>query len=608
MRFYLFLFLSFSILSFSQNNTQLVDSLLRESKKDTSYIRFNTKNLVSFSKEKIDSVNAIQVQGVSISQDSLKRLLEATIISAKAIDYKKGVADAYLNLGTNYYYLGNYKAHFESQLEAIKIYETIGEHALAAKSYGQLGYLSRRRDLNMANSLMQKAIQLAKEDSLKAKVQDLYNNYSILKLMEKKYDSAKHYAKKGLIIKEVIKDSFGIPYSYANLANAYSEEGKLNQALVYFTKALNLRKTLKDSIGMGESHVQIAEVLKQQNKLNKALDNFKSSMFYASKKKYGGLLSYNYYQLSDVYKKTNKVDSALHYLEKHLKLKDSLEGQKVLEELASLRVEFDTEKKEKELLQTKTDKAETELNLSNQKFLTYGLLASILILSSLGISIFQRNKRKHAAAIAEQREQNLQSIIYAEEKERTRIARELHDGIVQQIGATILKSRNIFNQLGVAEKQESQELLKDLESSSSELRTISHQMMPRALEETGLITALQDLFLNSLKPVNISYDFQHQDIDQRLPRNVEITLYRITQELINNVIKHSKADEVNIQLFKTENEVIYMVEDNGTGFVSDKKEGIGLKNIKSRIDLIKGIVNFNSEKTGALTTIKIPLQ
>ena len=548
------------------------------------------------------------MQGVSISQDSLKRLLEATIISAKAIDYKKGVADAYLNLGTNYYYLGNYKAHFESQLEAIKIYETIGEHALAAKSYGQLGYLSRRRDLNMANSLMQKAIQLAKEDSLKAKVQDLYNNYSILKLMEKKYDSAKHYAKKGLIIKEVIKDSFGIPYSYANLANAYSEEGKLNQALVYFTKALNLRKTLKDSIGMGESHVQIAEVLKQQNKLNKALDNFKSSMFYASKKKYGGLLSYNYYQLSDVYKKTNKVDSALHYLEKHLKLKDSLEGQKVLEELASLRVEFDTEKKEKELLQTKTDKAETELNLSNQKFLTYGLLASILILSSLGISIFQRNKRKHAAAIAEQREQNLQSIIYAEEKERTRIARELHDGIVQQIGATILKSRNIFNQLGVAEKQESQELLKDLESSSSELRTISHQMMPRALEETGLITALQDLFLNSLKPVNISYDFQHQDIDQRLPRNVEITLYRITQELINNVIKHSKADEVNIQLFKTENEVIYMVEDNGTGFVSDKKEGIGLKNIKSRIDLIKGIVNFNSEKTGALTTIKIPLQ
>ena len=237
MRFYLLIFLSFTILGYSQSNTKLVDSLLLETKKDTSYVQLDDTDFIHFSREKIDSINAIKVQGVGISQDSLKRLLEATILSAKAIGYQKGAADAYLNLGVNYYYIGNYKANFESQLEAIKIYETIGENALAAKAYGELGYSSRRRDLNMANSLMQKAIQLAKTDSVKSKVQDIYNNYSILKLMEKKYDSAKYFVKKGLVIKEAQKDSFGIPYSYANLANTYVEEGNLNEALVYFTKA-----------------------------------------------------------------------------------------------------------------------------------------------------------------------------------------------------------------------------------------------------------------------------------------------------------------------------------------------------------------------------------
>ena len=591
----------------SQKNTKLIDSLSRESKKDTSYLQFNTKAFISFSKEKIDSINKIRVQEVSISQDSLKHLLESAILSAKAIDYQKGVADAYLNLGVNYYYLGNYKAHFESQLEAIKIYETIGEPVLAAKAYGQLGYLSRRRDLSVANLLMQKAMQVAKEDSLKAKIQDIYNNYSILKLMENKFDSAQYYARKGLIIKEVVKDSFGIPYSYANLANAYAGEGKLNEALVYFKKALNIRTALKDSIGLGESYVQVAEVYQQQKKFNQALNNYKSSMFYASKKKYGPLLSYNYYQLSLVYKEIKKVDSAFHYLEKHLKLKDSLEGQAVLKELATLRVKLNTEEKEKELLQTKSDKAIAELELSEQKQVTYGLIGGLLVLFLIGWSVFQRNKQRHQLALSEQKEENLQSIIVAEEKERTRIARELHDGIVQQIGATILKSRNTFKKLGVSEQPESTELLKDLEASSAELRSISHQMMPRALEEKGLIIALEELLSNSLPSSKFKYSFEHLHIENRLPKNIEVTLYRITQELIQNIIKHSKATEVNIQLMKTNNQILYLVEDNGVGFQSSTSKGIGLKNIQSRIDLIKGSILFDSENKGTLTTIKIPL-
>lgn len=208
-----------------------------------------------------------------------------------------------------------------------------------------------------------------------------------------------------------------------------------------------------------------------------------------------------------------------------------------------------------------------------------------------------------------QKELGLKAILEAQEAERGRIARELHDGVVQQIGSVILKSRNILAKLDLLNSKESQELLKSLENSNQDLRNISHQMMPRALKELGIIPALNDLLEGSLALSNIKYSIEHFNIDERLPTKIEVTIYRITQELINNIIKHSKADEVSVQLFNAKNAVILIVEDNGVGFSSkERSKGIGLLNISSRLDMVKGDVNFEpSPKSGTLVTINIPL-
>ncbi|WP_431109735.1 tetratricopeptide repeat-containing sensor histidine kinase [Winogradskyella poriferorum] len=604
MRFYLLIFLSFTILGYSQSNTKLVDSLLLETKKDTSYVQLDDTDFIHFSREKIDSINAIKVQGVGISQDSLKRLLEATILSAKAIGYQKGAADAYLNLGVNYYYIGNYKANFESQLEAIKIYETIGENALAAKAYGELGYSSRRRDLNMANSLMQKAIQLAKTDSVKSKVQDIYNNYSILKLMEKKYDSAKYFVKKGLVIKEAQKDSFGIPYSYANLANTYVEEGNLNEALVYFTKALDIRKKINDSIGLGESYVQIAEVLKQQNKLNKALDNFKSSMYYASKKKYGRLLSYNYYQLSDIYKKTNKTDSALHYLEQHLKLKDSLEGQEVLEELASLRVKFDTEKKEKEILSQRADLAEKELDLSKKNIYILGLGALAVVLGLLGYLFYNQQKLKNHQL---QKENQLKDALLKIEtqsklqEQRLRISRDLHDNIGAQLTFIISSLDNLRYGFKIPEK-----LGNKLRGISEFTTTTIHELRDTIWAMNKDKITFEDLQIRisnfidqaNLAAQNIKFSF---NVDTSLDDDIAFTsvkgmnIYRIIQEAINNALKYAEATYINVDISEENNKMIVRIKDNGKGFDENSvKLGNGLNNMKKRAEDIKAQLSIQS--------------
>ena len=210
---------------------------------------------------------------------------------------------------------------------------------------------------------------------------------------------------------------------------------------------------------------------------------------------------------------------------------------------------------------------------------------------------------------SKQKELGLEAVLEAQETERSRIARELHDGVVQQIGSVILKSRNMLSKLNLLDTKESQELLKSLENSNKDLRNISHQMMPRALKELGIIAALNDLLEGSLSLSNIEFNLEHFNIEERLPQKIEITIYRIIQELINNIIKHSQATEVNVQLFTTSNAVVLIVEDNGVGFSSNKnKNGVGLLNISSRLNMVKGAVNFEpSPKSGTLVTIKIPL-
>lgn len=225
------------------------------------------------------------------------------------------------------------------------------------------------------------------------------------------------------------------------------------------------------------------------------------------------------------------------------------------------------------------------------------------------LELAQKYENEKNEAILKEKERGLQAMISAQEEERSKIARELHDGVVQQIGSVILKSRNLFKNKEFKEDKAAKEVLESLENSNQDLRNISHQMMPRALKELGILPALQDLLDGSLGYTEIKSSLESFNLEDRLPEKIEVTIYRITQELINNIIKHSKATQVSVQLFKNENNIILIVEDNGVGFSSKtSKKGIGLLNISSRLDMVKGNVNFEpSPDSGTLVTINIPL-
>lgn len=628
-------FLFFFISVFSQEN-KLIDSLktkLNNKLTADEKIKIYDDLIWTYKEKSIDSSLSYSKKALKIVDNTSNKKLKAQLFSdiagvymlngnlilcqkmywkALAIREKEkdtlGIGKIKANLAVVYTRYNRLDSAMSNSLAAMKIFENKGYKGYAYTLKGNIATIyesikNYKKALGYNLEVLEYSLQ-TKNNRLTSKIYgNIANNYLYLK---DTINAERSYLK-SIEISRKIENYYTLGASLNNLSGLYFDRKQVKKGIKTAEEALKYRKFLNSEIEIADLYYSLGRKYFNIYRFKKSQDYFnKSRKIYENSRDLDKLANtYNF--LSILSGKNNNTKEMVFYRKKSDAVFEEYISSKNTKEITELETKYETEKKEKELLQTKADKVTTELKLNNQKQLTYTLIGGLAILVLVGFSIFQRNKRKHELAIANQKEQNLHSIIIAEEKERTKIARDLHDGIVQQIGATIIKSRNIFDKLGITDKKESKELLENFEASNKELRNISHQMMPRALEEAGLITALQHLFDNSLNSSKIKYNFEHQNINQRFPKNIEITLYRITQELLNNILKHSKATEVNIQLFKTENDIIYMIEDNGTGFSSIKKEGIGLKNIKSRIDLIKGIVNFSTENTGTLTSIKIPL-
>jgi signal transduction histidine kinase len=205
------------------------------------------------------------------------------------------------------------------------------------------------------------------------------------------------------------------------------------------------------------------------------------------------------------------------------------------------------------------------------------------------------------------------AIITAEENERQRIAADLHDGVGQMMSAAKMNLSAIENEIPFTDevqKQSFEKLMALVDESCKEIRSVSHQMMPNALLKSGLASAIKE-FLDKIDNRVIKINLFTEGLQERLDSNTETVLYRVIQECVNNVIKHSGANNLDISLIKDADGISATVEDNGRGFdTSDRQqfEGIGLKNISSRIAYLKGTIEFDSSPgKGTLVAIYVPV-
>lgn len=259
--------------------------------------------------------------------------------------------------------------------------------------------------------------------------------------------------------------------------------------------------------------------------------------------------------------------------------------------------------------------------MNEANIIILGTLAMLLPASAIIIFVIiyshrQRLQRQRTERIEkEHRQQMLEASVESQESVRRQIGGDLHDEIGTLLSASRMSLTQIVKFSDDAEKRESllnqtQELLND---ALNNVRRISKDLMPSTLDEFGLIAALRDFTQNMTVHTGVLICFNYGDLNEIFDKKIELTLYRSSQELVNNALKHAKASVINITLSKNEERLFLNVSDNGIGFdlteVNKPNRGIGIKNIESRISVIKGgHIKFDVEKgKGASFEISVPL-
>lgn len=472
-----------------------------------------------------------------------------------------------------------------------------------------LGRFYRRNNPEKAILYYNKAIEIFKKSNNLNGLSTLYNesgvpyqNLGNLKEAIKRFEMS-------LEIANHQKDSVGISYSLGFLAQAYSQQKQFANAENYLKRAISITQALKDTFATAINLVNIGELYRDEGKPEIAKKYFLQTIDLAKKIHFTDLLSYTYYELSKTHQNVGNYQEAFQYLSLHQELKDSLNNLERSKEVERLTTQFETTQKEKQI-------QEQQFQLSKRNYLIAAFLILLISGILLSISAYKRIQLKQQTALQElmlsQQKAAAKAVLEAEENERKRIAIELHDSVGQMMSAAKMNLSAIENQLNFNNEQVLRNFKKAVvlvDDSCKEVRNVSHSMMPTALAKAGLPKALQEL-IEKVNQENIEFHLHVEGFSEDAATNTDALLYRIIQECIQNIIKHAEASIVDIAVVKDDAGISVTVEDNGKGFdtqILTQLKGIGIKNIKSRVELLNGTVEWQSSiDKGTLVAIHLP--
>ncbi|MDR3679300.1 MAG: tetratricopeptide repeat protein [Flavipsychrobacter sp.] len=311
--------------------------------------------------------------------------------------------------------------------------------------------------------------------------------------------------------------------------------------------------------------------------------------------------------LANLYKETGNFKKAIQFQDSYMQIKDSLNSIEVSRNVNTLEINYRTAQKDKTL-------AEQQLTIVKQQngmkamalwILAIGSALLLLLITLLAVRHMYRNKQvklnqqlyhqQQAEILLRQQKELelLKATMAGEEKERERIARELHDGIGGMLAATKMKVST--RQTMVDPDVHKEQILAMLTATADEVRKTAHNLMPDVLIKNGLENALT-IYCDAISSAgNLQLDIDFQGMPYHLSKAAELVIYRITQELIQNVIKHADATVTAVLIKKLKNKFSVIVEDDGVGFNNDiLHEGLGLQNLRFRVLALQGNIEISS--------------
>jgi two-component system NarL family sensor kinase len=411
-----------------------------------------------------------------------------------------------------------------------------------------------------------------------------------------KIDDAEKYLTRA---KKITNLSGNLPvrsYVLASFAILMDEQNKIDESLLYGEEALNIKRLLGQKRQMQNDLLNISEAYMKLKRYNEAKKVLSEAISIANDLRDFVYLHYFYDVSARLDSITGNYSSAYSSMKQAMIFKDSVVSLKKMKAVEEIRLKYEAEQQEKII-------AEKELQIEQHKlrqYTTIGIL-SITILMLIIILLWLRNR--HRIRIQTVR---LQTIIQTQEEVQQSIARDIHDGLVQVLGAAKISLQAISPEANGAKIQERiKEASRIIDEACVEARGISHQILPYSLMKDGLVPAIGELLRKSIP--DHQYEFTHGDSIKRFNENIEINVYRVAQELVNNIIKHAEALKTSIELEVDQAILTLTCKDNGKGFDTTQK-GVGITNIFTRAELMGGLVKLESNPgKGTIVQIKIPI-
>lgn len=423
----------------------------------------------------------------------------------------------------------------------------------------------------------------------------------------KQYDQAERYLRRSLALTRKLNLPNSEAYALESLGILHFNRKQVNHAIAAFQKALTLHRSLDVWLSQESVLLQLSECYLHTGQLRDARDMLDEGRLIAEKHHHAMGMRNVYLMMSRLDSAQGNFRSALAHYQRSVHYKDSLftvEKAKAVEEVNK---KFEAREKGRII-------AEQERIIGQQrtKELFFLTLIGILVSSACVIYFFirRRQRLKHDIQQEQQRKEKLLAIVIAQEQMQQKIARDLHDGFAQIFAAAKINLESVkAMSTSPVLSGKLQETASIIDQAILDARTISHQLLPYSLEKHGLITAIQELLDRNPKKGNEEYIFKHGAITGRYKNTLEINVYRIVQELINNIIKHAAARRIQIFLSQQHQHLVLSVSDDGKGFdVKHTTSGAGLLNIESRLQSLHGVMRIESQPgMGTTTVVEIPL-
>lgn len=558
----------------------------------------NYKNGIAYTLNRMGRIYQIQ-------SDYLKALdyYQQSLEIREEIGNKEGVSIGLNNIGRIYSDLGNFTKSLDYYQQSLKIREDISDKNGIANSLHNIGSIYfNQSDYAKALDYYQRSLKIKKEiGNKRASANSLHNIGSVFH-SQGNYEQALESYRQSIKIREELGGKNGMAYSLNNMGATYRELGNFPQALEHYQHSLKIREELGNKRTIANSLQGLGQVYADLGKFRDAIDNCQRSLSIGEE--LGALVLQRdaCSCLHETYKKTGMSTEALKYHEQLTMIKDSIFNEANVKKLTQLEMQYEFDKKE---LSAKLayEKEVLELENKNAKVRTQrngiiGISVFFVILGSFGYNLLKiRKDRNDKKAFAE-------ALILAQESERKRIARDLHDGV----GQSLLLIKTQLASTHEMSAQNNQLISDTLE----EVRSISRDLHPFQLEKFGLTTAVTDVIEKVERSTELFITKEIENIDGIFSSKEEINYFRVIQEALNNIVKHAEATAAKVIIKNSATMIETKIMDNGKGFDHEltiiKTRSLGLRTMNERLSSLGSQLKIEANApAGTVINFSIPV-